>query len=179
MKRINLPFTAQIIADLKAGDELSLSGIVYTARDAAHKRLCELLEQGKKLPIELTGATIYYAGPAPTPPGAVIGSIGPTTSYRMDAYAPRLLQEGLAAMIGKGPRSQAVKEAVSEHKALYLAAAGGVAAFMAQKVLKAELIAWPELLAEAIYQLVVEDFPVIVAYDCYGGDLFFAKEQKV
>jgi len=176
MRRIQLPFTAEIIYELKAGDELLLSGTIYTARDAAHKRLCDLLDKGEKLPIELAGATIYYAGPAPTPPGAVVGSIGPTTSYRMDPYTPRLLQEGLSAMIGKGPRAQAVKAAVVDQRALYLAAAGGVAALMAQKVRKAELVAWPELMAEAIYQLLVVDFPVVVAYDCHGGDLYMAKE---
>ena len=179
MKRVKLPFTAEIINELKAGDELLLSGMIYTARDTAHKRLYELLDKGEELPIELSGATIYYAGPAPTPPGAVIGSIGPTTSYRMDPYTPRLLQEGLAAMIGKGPRAQEVKKAVVEKRALYLAAAGGVAALMAQKVRKAELIAWPELLTEAIYQIVVEDFPVVVAYDCYGGDLYLDKVKKI
>lgn len=169
---IKEPFTAQAFQDLKAGDTVFLTGTIYTARDAAHKRMIEMLEQGKPLPFELQNAVIYYVGPTPEKPGYVIGSAGPTTSYRMDAYAPRLLDLGETAMIGKGQRSQEVKEAVVRNGAVYFAAIGGAGALMAQRVESAEIIAFEDLGAEAVRRLQVRDFPVTVVLDSKGGDLY-------
>lgn len=171
---INLqtPLTDEDIIKLHAGNRVLLSGVVYTGRDAAHKRLFELLEAGKPLPIDLRGQVIYYVGPAPAKPGRVIGSAGPTTAGRMDAYAPALIAHGLKGMIGKGIRSEAVRDAMREHKAVYFGATGGAGALLARCIKKAEVVAYEDLGPEAIYRLEVEDFPVIVINDAYGGDLY-------
>lgn len=169
---ITLPLTDEVVKELRAGMIVSLSGEVYSARDAAHKRLIELLDQGKELPIPLPGATIYYMGPSPAPPGRVIGAAGPTTSYRMDPYTPRLIQAGVKGMIGKGERSREVVEAMKTFGAVYFAATGGAGALIARAIMSSEVIAFPELGPEAIRKLVVEQFPAIVAQDAYGGNLY-------
>jgi fumarate hydratase subunit beta len=171
-KSINTPLDQAAVEGLKAGDLVSISGVVYTARDAAHKKLVELMQSGGDLPLELQGQVIYYAGPTPSKPGRVIGSAGPTTSYRMDSYAPLLIERGLKGMIGKGERSEAVVEAMKRHKAVYFAATGGAAVLIARSVQSAEVVAYPELGPEAIRRLEVKDFPAIVAQDCYGGNLY-------
>ena len=170
--RLTTPCTAKDLAPLKAGDTVLLSGVVYTARDQAHRRMTEALEKGEPLPFDLTGSAIYYVGPTPERPGQVIGSAGPTTSGRMDAYAPRLLDLGLAAMIGKGARSPAVKEAVVRNGAVYLAALGGAGALMSGSVRELEIIAWPDLGCEAVRRLRVEKMPLTVILDTQGGDLY-------
>ena len=170
--RLTTPCTAQDLAPLKAGDTVLLSGVVYTARDQAHKRMIEALDKGEALPFDLTGSAIYYVGPTPERPGEVIGSAGPTTSGRMDAYTPRLLDLGLACMIGKGKRSEAVKQSVVKNGAVYLAAIGGAGALMANSVQSCEIIAWPDLGCEAVRKLVVKDFPLTVLLDTHGGDLY-------
>jgi len=170
--RLKTPLKDEDLEKLKIGDKVSLSGVVYTARDAAHKRLVELLKKGESLPFDVKGAVIYYVGPAPAKPGYAIGSAGPTTSYRMDPYAPYLLDIGLKAMIGKGPRSQGVIDSMVKNKAVYLAAVGGAAALIAKSIKKAEIIAYEDLKSEAIRRLEVEDFPCIVANDIFGNDLF-------
>jgi len=171
-KKITLPLNDEILKDLKAGDNLLLTGVIYVARDAAHKRMVEALDQGKLLPFDIKGATVYYMGPSPARPGRVIGSAGPTTSGRMDAYAPSLMAEGLKGMIGKGLRSQAVKDAMVKHKAVYLGGIGGAGALMSKSIKKADVIAYEDLGAEALRRLEVEDFPVTVVNDIYGGDLY-------
>jgi fumarate hydratase subunit beta len=158
-----------------AGQRVLLSGAVYTARDAAHKRFAEILSSGKKLPFELDGAVIYYAGPTPASPGKPIGSCGPTTSGRMDSFAPDLLDRGLLGMIGKGERSKTVREAVIRNNAVYFAAIGGAGALAAASVLSCEVIAFPELGCESVKRLIFKDFPLIVANDCNGGDIFGKK----
>jgi fumarate hydratase subunit beta len=160
--RISEPFDKSKLASLKPGDQVELTGTVYTARDAAHKRILELSDVGKPLPFDLNGAIIYYAGPSPAPPGRPIGSIGPTTSARMDVFLPRMLELGVAATIGKGPRSPEACEANRKHGAVYFIALGGAGALLATKVKACELIAFPELGPEAVYKLFVEEFPVIV-----------------
>jgi len=180
--RLKLPLTAEVVEKLRAGDKVYLSGVLYTARDAAHKRLVEALDKGEKLPVDIDGQTIYYMGPAPAQPGQVIGSAGPTTSGRMDAYAPRLMAVGLKGMLGKGSRSQAVKDAMKKYKAVYFVATGGAGALIAQRIKKAEVVAYEDLGAEAIHKLEVEELPVIVVNDAYGGDLYEqgrAKYEKV
>jgi len=177
-KKITLPLTDEILKDLKTGDNLLLTGVIYVARDAAHKRMLEALDQGKPLPVDVKGATIYYMGPTPARPGRVIGSAGPTTSGRMDAYAPRLMAEGLKGMIGKGLRSQAVKDALVKHKAVYLGGIGGAGALMSKSIKKAEVIAYEDLGAEALRRLEVEDFPVTVVNDIYGSDLYGEGKAK-
>ena len=171
-KKVSLPLTDAAIADLRAGDNVRLTGVMYVARDAAHKRIVEALDRGEKPPFDLKGQTIYYAGPTPARPGQVIGSFGPTTSGRMDAYSPRLLAKGLKGMIGKGQRSEAVKEAIKKHRAIYFAAIGGAGALIAKSVRKSTVIAYPELGAEALLRIEVDDFPVIVINDIYGGDFY-------
>jgi fumarate hydratase subunit beta len=172
VKKEKLPLTEKVIGSLKAGDSLRLSGVVYAARDAAHKRMVETLERGEPLPFDITGQTIYYVGPSPAPPGRAIGSAGPTTSTRMDDYTPQLLAAGLKGMIGKGPRSAEVKEAMKKHKAVYLAAIGGTGALLSKSIVKSEVIAYEHLGPEALLRLEVKDFPVTVINDIQGGDLY-------
>jgi fumarate hydratase subunit beta len=171
--RIEAPIQdPSILESLKAGDLVLIIGMIYTARDAAHKRIVEALDRGEKPPIELQGQIIYYAGPAPAKPGRPIGSVGPTTSYRMDPYAPRLIAEGLRGMIGKGTRSKEVVEACKKYRAVYFGAVGGAAAYLARCVKEARVIAYEDLGPEAIRRLVVEDFPAFVVNDVYGNDLY-------
>jgi fumarate hydratase subunit beta len=169
---ITSPIDAKTIENLTVGTKVLLSGVVYAARDAAHHRLIETLEEGKKLPFSLRGQTIYYVGPTPPRPGQVFGAAGPTTSSRMDMYTPRLLAAGLKAMIGKGSRSPAVREAIQKYKAVYFVATGGAGALLAQCIKQAEVIAYEDLGTEAIQRLTIENFPAIVANDIYGEDLF-------
>lgn len=176
--KISPPLSDKDVQELKIGQQVLISGKIYTGRDAAHKKMIELLDQGKELPVDLSGQIIYYVGPTPAKPGQVIGSAGPTTSGRMDAYAPRLLAVGLKGMIGKGMRSEEVKKAMKKHKAIYLAAVGGAGAAIAKRINQARVVAYPELGAEAIYELVVEDFPAIVVNDVWGGDLYIEGREK-
>ena len=169
---LKTPLTDEDLERLKTGDRVLINGVIYTARDAAHKRMVELLDSGQELPFDIRGQVIYYAGPAPAKPGAVIGSCGPTTSYRMDVYTPKLIQRGLKGMIGKGTRSSQVKESMMNHKAVYVAAIGGLGALLAKTIKEAEVIAYPDLGPEAIRRLVVEDFPAIVAIDVRGEDIY-------
>ena len=172
-QKINLPLNEVQARQLKAGDRLLLNGVIWTARDAAHKRLIAMLDAGESLPVDLKDQLVYFVGPCPAPPGRPIGSAGPTTSGRMDAYSPRLIREcSLRGMIGKGNRSQAVIDAMKECGAVYLAATGGAGALIAQCIVKCDLIAFPELGPEAIYRLEVKDFPVVVAIDSNGNSLY-------
>lgn len=166
------PLTEEKIKNLKAGDSVLISGIIYTARDAAHKRLIKLLEEGKELPLDIKNSIIYYAGPTPAKEGNVIGSVGPTTSYRMDSFTPMLLDRGLRGMIGKGLRSKEVIESIKKNKAVYFAAIGGAAAIIAKCVKKVEIVAYEDLDSEAIRKLEVKDLPVIVAIDSKGNNLY-------
>ena len=170
--QLTTPVTREMLAPLRAGDTALLSGTVYTARDAAHKRMMELLDAGKPLPFPVEGSAVYYVGPTPERPGQVIGSAGPTTSCRIDAYSPRLLDLGLDVMIGKGARNQAVKDAVVRNGAVYLAALGGAGALMAESVKSLEVICWEDLGCEAVRKLEVENFPLTVILDAHGGDLY-------
>ena len=170
--KINTPLTREKVKELKAGDSCLISGVIYTARDAAHKRLCELVEAGKELPLDVKDAIIYFVGPTPAKPGQAIGSAGPTTSYRMDAYSPTLIKEGQTGMIGKGKRGPEVIAAMKEHGALYFGAIGGCGALLSDCIKKAEVIAYDDLGAEAIRRLEVEDFPVIVIIDSEGNNLY-------
>ena len=172
---LKTPLTNDDLMKLRTGDRVLLNGVIYTARDAAHKRMIELLDSGKELPFDIRDQVIYYTGPAPAKPGAVIGPVGPTTSYRMDPYAPRLIEQGLKGMIGKGTRSDEVKKAIMDHKCVYFAAIGGLGALLAKTVRESEIIAYPDLGTEAIRRLVVENFPAIVAIDVHGEDIY---EQK-
>lgn len=176
--KITTPLKEEDIVKLNAGDTVKITGVIYTARDAAHARLVKLLEEGKELPIDVKGQIIYYVGPTPAKPGKPIGSVGPTTSYRMDAYAPRLIKEGLKGMIGKGARSKEVKEAIVSEKAVYFAAVGGAAALIAKSIKKAEIITYEDLGAEALRRLEVVDFPAIVINDIYGGDLYKEGQEQ-
>lgn len=171
-KRITTPFTEDQVKGLKAGDTVLITGTIYTARDAAHKRLVDLLDKGEKLPIDVKDAIIYYVGPTPAKPGQALGSAGPTTSYRMDAYSPKLLDQGLKGMIGKGLRNEIVVASMIKNKAVYFAAIGGAAALIGKAVKAAELIAYEDLGAEAIRKLTVEDLPVTVAIDSYGNNIY-------
>ena len=177
-KKISLPLSEKTIADLRAGDTLLLSGVLYVARDAAHRRMIESLDRGEPLPFDIKGQTLYYMGPSPAPPGRVIGSAGPTTSARMDAYAPRLLAAGLKGMIGKGVRSQEVRDALKKHKAVYCAAVGGAGALISKTIIKSEVVAFPDLAPEAVLRLEVKDFPATVINDIYGGDLYMEGKKK-
>lgn len=170
--KLTTPLSDDEVKRLKIGDKVSLNGIIYTGRDAAHKRLVELLDQGKPLPFDIQGQIIYYVGPSPAKPGQPIGSAGPTTSYRMDTYSPKLISVGLKGMIGKGKRGQEVIDAMVKHKAVYLAAVGGAGALIAKSIKKSEVIAYEDLGPEAIRRLEVEEFPVIVVNDIYGEDLY-------
>jgi len=176
--KLTTPLTDASVEKLHAGDTIEITGTIYVGRDAAHKRMVEALDRGEKLPADLTGQIIYYMGPSPTKPGQVFGSAGPTTSGRMDAYAPRLMQEGLKGMIGKGLRAAPVKDAMKKYKAVYFAATGGAAALIAQRIKKAQVMAYEELGAEALQKLEVEDFPVIVVNDMFGGDAYEDGKKK-
>ncbi len=178
LKKIKLPLTDETIRTLHAGDNVLLTGVIYVARDAAHKRMIEALDEGQPLPFDVAGQTIYYMGPSPARPGKVIGAAGPTTSGRMDSYSPRLIAIGLKGMIGKGNRSPAVKVAIKKYRAVYFAAIGGAGALIAQSIKKSEVIAYPELGAEAVLKLEVEDFPVTVINDIYGKDLYEEGKAK-
>ena len=172
MKKLQTPFTREDARMLKAGDACLITGVIYTARDAAHKRLCELLAQGKPLPIDMQNAIIYFVGPTPAKPGQVIGSAGPTTSYRMDAYSPALIAIGQTGMIGKGKRSPEVIDAMNKHGAVYFGATGGCGALLSKCIKKSEIVAYDDLGAEAIRRLEVEDFPVTVIIDSEGNNLY-------
>ena len=171
-KRINTPLTDDVVRTLKAGDNVLISGVIYTARDAAHKRLVALIEKGEELPMDVRGQVIYYVGPCPAKPGMAIGSAGPTTSGRMDPYAPILMENGLKGMIGKGRRSETVRDAMVKYNAVYFAAIGGAGALLSKCVKAAELVAYEDLGPEAIRKLTVEDFPAVVVNDAHGNDLY-------
>jgi fumarate hydratase subunit beta len=177
-KKVTLPLTEKTLADLKAGDNLLLSGVIYAARDAAHKKMIDTIDRGEPLPFDIKGQTLYYMGPSPAPPGRVIGSAGPTTSTRMDSYTPRLLATGLKGMIGKGVRSQEVKDAMKKHKAVYLTAVGGAGALISKTIIKSEAVAYPDLGSEAVLRLEVKDFPATVINDIHGGDLYVEGKKK-
>lgn len=172
MKTITLPLKQEDIEALRAGESVLLSGEILTGRDCAHKRICEFLDRGEQLPFSLAGETIYYAGPCPAPAGKACGSCGPTTSARMDSFAPRLLDLGLKGMIGKGERSEEVCRSIQKNHAVYFAAIGGAGALYGNAIQKSELIAFPDLLSEAVYRFTVKDFPCIVAIDCKGGNIY-------
>ena len=178
VKKVSLPLTEKELTGLKAGDNVLLSGVLYVARDAAHKRMFEALERGEPLPFDIRGQTLYYMGPSPAKPGKVIGSAGPTTSSRMDSYTPRLLAGGLKGMIGKGVRSKEVKAAMKKHQAVYLAAVGGTGALISRSIVKSETVAYDDLGPEAILRLEVKDFPATVVNDIYGGDLYIEGKVK-
>lgn len=171
-QRISVPLTDTAVLSLRAGDRVLLSGVILGARDAAHARLVDTLDRGERLPVDLWGQVIYYVGPAPARPGFPIGSAGPTTSGRMDRFAPRLYAEGLKATIGKGYRSQEVRAAIVEHRALYLAVVGGTGALLSRHIVRAEILAYPELGPEALFALDVVDFPAVVINDALGRDLY-------
>ena len=171
--KLSAPLDEKTVRELRAGDKVELNGVIYTGRDAAHKRLCALLDENKALPVDLNGQLIYFVGPCPAPPGRPIGSAGPTTSGRMDAYSPRLIKEcALRGMIGKGDRNQAVRDAMKEFGAVYFGATGGAGALIAKSIKKAEVVAFDDLGPEAIYKLEVENFPLVVAIDSEGNSLY-------
>ena len=170
--KLTPPLTDKDVEGLEIGDKVLITGVIYTARDAAHKRLVDLLAAGKELPVDFKGQILYYVGPSPAKPGRVIGAAGPTTSFRMDSYTPTMLQLGLKAMIGKGKRAPEVIAALQQYKAVYLGATGGAGALISQCIKKAEVVAFPELGPEAVHRLEVEDLPTIVINDCRGGDLY-------
>lgn len=176
--RLKTPLSDEDVERLKIGDRVWLNGVIYTGRDAAHKRLFDLLKEGKSLPFDIRGQIIYYVGPTPSKPSQVFGSAGPTTSYRMDAYSPTLMEQGLKGMIGKGMRSDAVKEAMKKYKAVYFAATGGAGALLGKKVKRVEMVAYEDLGTEAIRRLEVEDLPVIVINDVRGNDLYIEGEKR-
>ncbi|MFH1220750.1 MAG: Fe-S-containing hydro-lyase [Candidatus Eisenbacteria bacterium] len=171
-RNLKTPLTNDDLKDLRIGEKVTLSGAIYAARDAAHKRIVDLVEKNEKLPFDLQGQVIYYVGPSPARPGYAIGSAGPTTSGRMDAYTPLLISKGLKGMIGKGPRSDEVKQAMKQHGAVYFAAVGGAGALISKSITKSEVIAYPELGAEAIRKMEVKELPLIVAIDMSGDDLY-------
>ena len=177
-KHITTPITAEVTKNLKSGDYVYITGTIYVARDAAHKRMIEALERGENLPIDIKDSTIYYMGPSPAREGRPIGSAGPTTASRMDKYAPKLLDLGLGAMIGKGKRSQAVVDAIVRNGSVYFAAIGGAGALLSQRIKSSEVIAYDDLGTEAIRRLEVEDFPVIVVIDSEGTDLYEQAAKK-
>lgn len=172
MKSLQIPLTDAAIADLRAGDQVTLTGVLFTGRDAAHKRFADALARGESLPLDLAGQVLYYVGPSPARPGMVIGAAGPTTAGRMDSYMPRLLALGLKATVGKGRRSQAVREALQTHRAVYFGAIGGLGAVLGQCIKAVSIVAYADLGTEAVHRMEVEDFPVVVVNDIYGGDLY-------
>ncbi len=169
---LQLPLTVEDVKMLRIGDRVLLTGEMLTGRDAAHKRLIALLDEGKELPVDVQGQTIYYVGPAPASPGHAVGSAGPTTSYRMDAYTPKLLAKGLRGMIGKGMRNEAVRKAMQQYGAVYFGVVGGAAALIARAIRESEVLAYEDLGTEAIHRFRVENFPVIVLMDAHGGNLY-------
>ncbi|MBE3519083.1 MAG: Fe-S-containing hydro-lyase [Firmicutes bacterium] len=175
---IEAPLSTELVRELRAGDSVLINGVVYTARDAAHKRLDELIKKGQPLPIDIRGQIIYYVGPCPAKPGYAVGSAGPTTSGRMDPYTPQLLKMGLKAMIGKGLRSAEVIEAMKEFGAVYFGAVGGAGALIAKSIKKVEVVAYEDLGAEAIYRFYVENFPAVVVIDSYGSNLYESEPPK-
>lgn len=177
-KKIATPLTKDKISNLKAGDKILLSGIIYTSRDAGHKKMIDQINSNEKLPFDIKDSIIYYAGPSPAKPNQVIGSAGPTTSYRMDPYAPTLLNMGLSGMIGKGNRSKEVIESIKKNNSVYFAAVGGAAALISDRIRESEIIAYEELGAEALRKLKVEDFPLIVVIDCEGNNLYESEKKK-
>ena len=177
-RKIQTPLTSEVITSLNAGDMILLSGEVYTARDVAHRRLYDSLEKGEELPIDLTMAIIFYAAPTPTPPGNIIGSVGPTTSYRMDTFTPRLIENGLKGMIGKGSRSPEVVAAIKKYGAIYFGAIGGIAALTSQCIKKTELVAYEDFGPEAIRKITIVDMPLIVINDARGNDLYDDAQRK-
>jgi fumarate hydratase subunit beta len=176
--RITTPLTDDVVAKLHAGDKVFITGFILAGRDSAHKKLIDLIKEGKQLPIDIKGQLIYYVGPTPARPGKAIGSAGPTTSYRMDSYAPILHSLGLKGTIGKGSRSKDVKEAMMKYKAVYLASVGGAGALISKSIENSEIVAYPELGPEAIRRMKVKDFPCIVINDMYGGDLYEEGKKK-
>ena len=170
--KITTPLSDEVVNSLKSGDQVSINGILYTARDAAHKRLIDLLDKGEKLPFDVKGQIIYYVGPTPPKPGAIIGSAGPTTSYRMDPYAPRLMEIGMKGMLGKGNRDKSVIDAMVKYKSIYFAAIGGAGALVARSIKKVEIIAYEDLGPEAIRKMEVEDFQAVVVNDISGNDVY-------
>ena len=179
MKRLCAPLTEADVRQLKAGDEVVIDGTVYTARDMAHKRLCQAIDRGEDLPIELEGAIIYFVGPTPARPGQVIGAAGPTTSARMDPFSPRLIAHGLRAMIGKGYRGEEVRQALRQYGAVHLSTLGGAGALLSRHIVRAEAVAYEDLGTEAIRRLEVVDFPAVVAYDAAGGSIYGDAKAKV
>jgi fumarate hydratase subunit beta len=171
-RRITTPLSDEVVEGLHTGEKLLITGVIYTGRDTTHKRLIELIDTGKDLPFDIKGGIIYYVGPTPPKPGRPIGSAGPTTSGRIDAYAPRLIEQGLKGMIGKGMRSKEVRAAMVRYKAVYLGATGGAGALLSKRIKQAEVIAFADMGPEAIRRLEVEDFPVLVINDCHGKDLY-------
>ncbi|MCX5807858.1 MAG: Fe-S-containing hydro-lyase [Proteobacteria bacterium] len=178
IKKITTPLEDSVIEGLRTGEKVFLSGYIYTARDAAHKRFIDALEKGEKLPLDIKGQIIYYCGPSPAPPGKVIGACGPTTSSRMDAYSPKMLSLGLKGMIGKGKRSQAVKDVIKEYKAIYFGATGGAGALLSKSVVSSEAIAYEDLGPEAVVKLEVKNMPLFVINDIHGNDLYEAGIQR-
>lgn len=176
--RITTPLSDEVVKNLHVGDQVLLSGVIYTGRDAAHKRLIQSLKEGKPLPFECQNQVIYYVGPAPAKPGFRVGSAGPTSSYRMDTYTPALLEQGLKAMIGKGRRGRQVVESMKQNTAVYLGAIGGAAALISKCIEESEVIAFDDLGAEAIHRYVVKDMPLIVLIDCQGNDIFEIEEAN-
>jgi fumarate hydratase subunit beta len=173
---LQTPLTIEDVLNLYAGDEVFLNGIIYVARDAAHKRFLELLDKNQPLPVDLKNHIIFYAGPTPPKPGQVIGSIAPTTASRMDPYTPAMFEYGVKGVIGKGPRGQSVKDACKDHEAICFSAVGGLSALLSDKIQSAEVVAYEDLGPEAVRQLIVKDFPVMVVYDAHGNDLY---EQEI
>lgn len=177
-KEIRTPLTDEVIQELHSGDQILLSGIIYTGRDAAHKRMVELINNGKELPFDAGGQVIYYVGPTPPKPGKVIGSAGPTTSGRMDVYSPKIMEKGLKGIIGKGYLSTPVKEALIKYKCIYFGAIGGAGAYLSRRIKSAEIVAYEDLGPEAIRRLEIVDFPVVVIYDVFGGDLYSEGQKR-
>ena len=178
MRSVTLPMDELTAKSLRAGEAVLLSGTVYTARDAAHKKMHECIRNGEPLPFEIRDASVYYVGPTPAKPGTAIGSAGPTTSSRMDAYTPELLDLGLRTMIGKGRRSEAVKEAIQRNHAVYFVCCGGAGALLSHAVQEREMLAWPELLSEAVTKLTVKDFPCFVGIDSLGNDIYEMEDEE-
>jgi fumarate hydratase subunit beta len=172
LREVNIPFAEGVVETLQAGDMIALTGHLYTGRDQTHRRLCALLDEGQELPVDLAGQLLYYVGPTPAQPGQVIGAAGPTTSYRMDSYTPRLLELGLKATLGKGKRSQGVRDAMLKHQAIYLASIAGAGALLSKSITKAEIVAFEDAGAEALYRFEVENFPAVVINDLAGRDFY-------